>query len=196
MNNKEKILKYLADLMDPGERERFEAELDKSDELKAELALYRDKLDYLNSLGKIESNRFYFENLFNRLELKRKNGKSVILLPKYAAIFFILAFTLSIFIFMNRAEKEVMLSDTDISYLISLNGSESDRFIDTPAEIFGHYPVYLGSESVESEIIERFTDQNGSESLWNIYESKILINELSDDEIEDLIEKIENSKWL
>ena len=84
MKNKDDILKYLSDLMNEDEKASFEKELASSDELRSELARYKDFLCGLNISNEIQDDSHYFQNLLPRVRIKLDKQKNKRWIPRFA----------------------------------------------------------------------------------------------------------------
>jgi hypothetical protein len=197
--NDERILKYLSDLMDEGERLDFEKELASSDELKSGLDSVSNQLDEVSYPKAIEADERYFANLLprvrERLDKKKKliSWKSVYYLTSTAAAVVIL----SIFLFSSKTEfktqykdlaNEVVnnFSDQEVSekYFAELESNLADIIMTTSSERLN---LKIPSEvEINGESYTRLIGSTVSEDYRTL-------SDLSDRELEIVYEKLNSA---
>ncbi len=197
-NNKERFLRYLAQNMSDNEKILFEFELNKSEEMRLELAALKQKL----ASFKIDEDSFderYFSSLIPKVKEKLSINTSyskirrglVFATPSLAAIFIIVFFLSNSNGSLEKYSKEIAdavienISDKDVSngYLSMIefeNGTSKNN------------------QSV-SDLNSITIDENSKERLLSRYDSPIYedlksISELSDSEIESIYSKISFKK--
>ncbi len=135
MNNKEKILKYLADLLSQKEKEEFELLLESDESLKSDFEKIKSKLNSLKDDSKPEVNEVYFVNLLPRARAKLGERKSFTVfklnwVSYFAAFLFMIA---SVFFFENSFENK-FLTYKEIENV--LNGGELTELEKTNIDLF------------------------------------------------------------
>jgi hypothetical protein len=113
MNNKDKIILYLDNQLNPEEKHKFEEELKNSPELREELENYRKVFRKINELNSRSADESYFVNNIpvfrERLEKKRKvYFQKRLIYASSAAV--IIMLVLSLFLFKNI---EIVPGDED-----------------------------------------------------------------------------------
>ena len=142
MKSKDEILKYLSELMTENEKASFEKELASSDELKNELARYKNFLSGLNISNEIPDDSHYFQNLLPKVRMKLDKQKSRkwipqfgYLIPTATAVFLILMNTGK---FNDNKKAEQADKKTDSSLVVNSNSEniESDNQLVTDFETY------------------------------------------------------------
>ncbi len=122
MNNREKILKYLSDLMNRDEKREFESLLENDSELQEEFNSIKKSLATLKRDSEPEVNETYFVNLLPRARSKMEKKKKGIafgmkLVPPFAALIFLIVSTM----FFSRSFEDQFFTFNEIQSLLSAN---------------------------------------------------------------------------
>ena len=122
MNNREKILKYLSDLMNRDEKREFESLLENDSELQEEFNSIKKSLATLKRDSEPEVNETYFVNLLPRARSKMEKKKKGIafgmkLVPPVAALIFLIVSTM----FFSRSFEDQFFTFNEIQSLLSAN---------------------------------------------------------------------------
>ncbi len=137
MNNKEKILKYLSDLMSEDEKKNFENLLEQDESLKKEFEKIQDGLEVIKKAAEPEVNETYFVNLLPRARSRmNKEKKAFSFNPKWATSLAALVFLIISALFFSRSFESPFLTYKDFQTMLSANNlgefdkTELDLFID------------------------------------------------------------------
>ena len=128
MSNREKILKYLSELMTPEEEREFEILLEQDKQLRKEFDAINGKLETLKSDSEPELNQTYLANLLPRARSKMESKKSGILFgikfaPQLTAVVFLI---LSALFFSNGFNNNALTFDELQKFLSSSNLTAQD----------------------------------------------------------------------
>lgn len=198
MNNKrEKILKYLSDLMTENEKFEFINDLAKDEELSSLLNSVNKDLNHLKELNNLKLNDNYYSKLIT--SFRKKNSKLKINFVKTGAIGFafslLILFSVSLFV-----PKEKMAN--------KYNFAEFDEIIETYPEIAsdyllsGNYPDDYSFDIYQYEEFNENSEFNNYEieSLYQYSNFEIdyyeLLNNLTEEEFNSLVKELESDKFL
>ena len=205
--DKEKILKYLSELMDEEERKIFEQELKESGELRKLLEAVKKQVEELKTYETVQTDDIYFQNLIpktrQRIESKRKPALSKIAFAfstlAVAALIILLQFPGNVENNGNHFRLESYFSD----FQNDLSDVDSSEVYGLLASNFIYDYTYYQSGSFKDDMPEAadeilasdFSLENSTYILNETGTSDIL-DELTDEQINSIYEELLNKKIL
>jgi len=199
----EKILKYLAGLMNQEESRRFEKELQENNELKEELEAVESSLSKMQKASSPETESVYFANLAVRAREKMQKKKKFHFAPQLAtALTAVLFLIVGIFYFDNSFE-ESYFTQTEIKRILEnendLENPQLNLIIDEDYYnvLSEYYEQSRSSFEIDFSVLDSLqTDLNDEELLLTTgAEDFELTENLSENEIEFLQNKIKEIKF-
>ncbi len=193
--NKERILKYLSEMLDEEETKKFESELNENTELKAEFEKIKNELDEFVSVEDVDSEYFVNLNVKVRERLERKKRKRFASLSAATAL---TAAVLLIFFFssgkknntesiVNKQSESFVYSDIDenFDYDISYEDIASEFTLDDYIQSL--------SKSVSPEEIEEYVNSEFADLPADLILDNFQIN---DSDFDYIYEKLKREKFL
>jgi hypothetical protein len=201
MNDKEKILKYLSNLLSENEKEKFEKEISESTELRAEIEKIKNNLNKIKSLGNVDLDTSYFNNLLpkvrERIEQKSKKKaiNPLLLMPTTAALIVVL------FTFLFPADNSVNYQKFIKSLTQDSTGINFISYLEQTLP--GSYGL-SDSEDFDSSAVDSYLQLNASdipsEELTSpvplIEEYSYYSDALSESQIDQIYNKLKDKKIL
>jgi len=186
MNNQDKIILYLDNLLDPREKEKFEEDLKNSPELRLKLESYKKVLENLKQMNIQSAGKSYFINNIpvfrERLEKKKKVWVQKKIIYASSSLVIVLL-VLSLFLFRNAETisnngKNLELTQDQIK---SLTDSYANLEIDSA--------LYNVADSVWNELLsdELNFSYETADSILHSFNGNVDYNEGLNDEEASLI---------
>ncbi len=186
MNNQDKIILYLDNLLDPREKEKFEEDLKNSPELRLKLESYKKVLENLKQMNIQSAGKSYFINNIpvfrERLEKKKKVWVQKKIIYASSSLVIVLL-VLSLFLFRNAETisnngKNLELTHDQIK---SLTDSYANLEIDSA--------LYNVADSVWNELLsdELNFSYETADSILHSFNGNVDYNEGLNDEEASLI---------
>ena len=195
MKTDERIIKYIEDELTPSERKTFEVELKKSDELKSELRKYLKVYEGTAFLKNLKLDHKYLDTILPEFRDRIDSNKQFSIKRNLSLVFGLML----IFIFSVVILKTFFSKQTDIEeFTASLSEEEK---IEVLNNINGEQKTYelLAENIKESELVFLFeTDLRVNSEIAEVYEIDYsdIVQDLSEEEIENIYQKIINTKLL
>jgi hypothetical protein len=206
MNNNDKILKYLSDLMDEEEKYEFEKELKSSPELKTEYGKIKNSLDFLKSSQPKHSDQRYFNSLLpsirSRIDERRKKFQFK------PSIAFGLSIVIAVFTVVLLEMNEPSQSNLFYSYLSEAAEEmvESGSYSDYESYIIQNYyseNLYNGQDEITELLENEYVNEIVSSGALNrdIQELPYIndysfMENLEEAEFESIYKSLSNTKIL
>ncbi len=200
--NKERILKYLSDLMDQSEREQFERDLKNDVDFKSDFEKVTSNLSGLKNLSNVEADERYFANLTVKIkkEKSRENRKFRIPALTFGAIAAMLLafFITSDLLQKNENELNLLAGYEDVIYEIfsDANSEVTSEFGDF--EIFASNDLLLDRVELNDEITDILPDVNGNgtSDFYNYDQMKYQLLELDQQDLDNVIQELNEKNIL
>ncbi len=196
--NRDRILKYLSDLMNENEREIFLRELEDSEELKAQFNLVESDLEKL-SAGNIEADERYFSNLLPTIRNKMEKPVKNKLLPRLAfALPTLVVVVISIIFFQPKYNS----SNGNIEFVNEIIDNLDDEIIsskyisDLELDISRDYKTFA-SNIENSEVA---LDESTKNRILTVYDyplndELLSAQSLTKEELENIYSKIPTKNY-
>ncbi len=193
--NKERILKYLSEMLDEEETKNFENELKENPELKAEFEKIKNELDEFVSIEEIDSEYFVNLNVKVRERLEQKKRKRFRSLSAATAL---TAAVLLVFFFSfgkkNNTESIVNKQSESFAYSdINENFDYEISYDEIASEFTLDDYIQSLSNSVSPEEIEEYVN----DEFANLPADLILDNfQIDESDFNFIYEKLKEEKFL
>ncbi|MFC2083977.1 hypothetical protein ACFLS9_02880 [Bacteroidota bacterium] len=204
-NEKDIILKYLADLLDEGEKIEFEKRLEESPELAKRMEELKSSLDGLKQISQTAGDSKYFVNLLPRIRerIEEKKTSYNVIEWKNVLAMMVVALIVAVVLFRQNGEYSFINYENlkySISSIISEEGqSELNDYMEA------RYITYLDSRDVfnfdlDAEEFVNLSSSDIDDSFLNYRSSDIIENGIenyiTDEEAESIYKEILNKKIL
>jgi hypothetical protein len=194
--NNDRIIKYLSDLMDSEERAAFQAELNCSAGLKAELEKFAVTLSEMKH-GNIDADERYFASLLPKVRAKVEKKSFMARIPGlvYTAPTLVVITLIGLFIFKPNVSKDIS-SNTLVQEMIKNLDDEkvSQKYL-TELELDVNHAYDMSEDNGISQLQDM--DEAAKQRILTLYEAPVsedLLNmqNLSEDELKTIYTKISN----
>ncbi|MBU1100060.1 MAG: hypothetical protein KKA84_06610 [Bacteroidetes bacterium] len=194
--NHELILKYLAGLID--DEESFKKRLEADENFAAEFKKLSAGMDKVDSFGKVELNDNYFNSMIPKVRSSMDKKRSFIGRRSFIYSVSTAMATVIIFLMFNINFSSRMHSDEVFTELMEDYNSEELLSVIEEDDYFSMF--YLSdnlSENYKSEVslgVEEYLVFDDQSSLLSLYRDEY-IDQLSDEEMELILQKLDNKNF-
>ncbi len=198
MNNRDRILKYLSDLMSSEEKIRFQEELENNKSLKKELERIEKEIHNFSTETNFEIESPYFNNLYVRAKDKfktKRHSKKLVALPALSIVFTVLLLFILNFPDRDRINSQNLslqnvIAEVDSTEILEMFES---NFIDDYAFYqSGDFSEYINSENEEDIYLV-----DGYNNEINFYPTTLEeYDDLSNEDVDIIYDELLNKKIL
>lgn len=196
--NRERIIKYISELMSESERDQFSRELENSVELKAQFDSVKSDLEKL-SIGKIEADERYFSSLLPLVRSKIENPAKNKLLPKLAFAVPTLVVVVIAFLLIQPKYNSNSSNLEIVNEIIENLDDEiiSSKYIsDLELDVSRYYKSF--ASNTENNVV--VTDESTKNRILTIYDyplndELLSAQSLTKEELENIYSKIPNKNY-
>jgi hypothetical protein len=158
MKNKEKIIRYIDEQMNPGEKFRFEEELKKSPSLKNEVEASKRMLNQFRDSGDIQSGD-YFNNLLPRFRKKEIKENKFKFKPAAALAAGALSVIILFSIIFRQDDSQLQkyqniittLNEDEVRYFLNSYSNNTSEFISNNQERYDSVLTEIIAQELTSE---------------------------------------------
>lgn len=195
MNNEEKVLKYFADDLSAEEKKKFENEIENSEELKIEFEKTGSMLAQLKQDSKIHADENYFINLVPNVRMKMQNKRELFTIPRLAfSLPVIIVFLVVTFTYKNN-DVSFSLNEYKEKLNEAIEKASLDQLEDYIDISYNDYQKSFSAVSFDLEFDDNIPISIGEITLKS-FDEYDLINNLSEEEADEIYNKLLNSKIL
>ena len=195
MKTNERILKYLAGELSEKEKSQLEAELKNNEELKKLFEKCSSQLEEIKSTRDLELNENYFINLIPRVHERIRKNNRWVWIPRLAFVLPVLAIIAFILFYSKGSDKySKIIADLPdsskqqiVNYIEKENPSLQDDYLkDTNTK-----------EIIDREISKKINIEDiNLEPRLSYSDEYELVNSLSQDEVDNIYDKMMSKKIL
>lgn len=196
--NRERIIQYIAELMNESEKESFSRELENSEELKAQYDSVKLDLEKF-SIGKIEADERYFSNLLPSVRSKVEKPVKNKLLPRLA---FAVPTLIVVFIAVLLIQPKYNSSSSNLEIVNEIIENLDDEIIsskyisDLELDVSRYYKTFASNtETSEVEFDELTKNRILTVYDYPLNDELLSAQSLTKEELENIYSKIPTKNY-
>lgn len=196
--NRERIIQYIAELMNESEKESFSRELENSEELKAQYDSVKLDLEKF-SIGKIEADERYFSNLLPSVRSKVEKPVKNKLLPRLA---FAVPTLIVVFIAVLLIQPKYNPSSSNLEIVNEIIENLDDEIIsskyisDLELDVSRYYKTFASNtETNEVEFDELTKNRILTVYDYPLNDELLSAQSLTKEELENIYSKIPTKNY-